>query len=73
MQSLDEEIKLYDAMGTEDYNPVDFYNERVEMYEDVILAAGHVDPDLVADTVTTLGLPKDCSILEMGCGTGLFG
>ena len=43
------------------------------MYEDVILAAGHVDPDLVADTLQQLELPLDSQILEFACGTGLFG
>ncbi len=73
MQSLTEEIEHYHAMENSDFDAIDFYNQRVDKYEDVILAAGHTDPDLVADTIKKLELPHDCSIMEFGCGTGLFG
>ena len=73
MQTFDEEIKHYDVMTTSDYDVVDFYNQRVEMYEEVILAAGHKDPTLVAEVVEKLEMPKDSKIMDFGCGTGLFG
>ena len=73
MQTFDEEAKQYEVMTKGDYDVVDFYNKRVDMYEEVILAAGHQDPTLVVEVIEKLEMSKDCKIMEFGCGTGLFG
>ncbi len=70
-RELSEELKKYEVLETDEYNVVETYNSMAEKYDEVVLASGHTDPQVVAEVVDNLLTDKDSDILELGCGTGL--